>query len=70
MAYDDLDPAPATGGGLTASPRSVMAFFDTEEAAANARDDLIEAGMPADSVRLAGGESTLAEPAHPHGFWE
>ena len=64
MAYEDLDT------GRAASPRSVTAFFDTTEAAEEARQDLVRAGVPDGDVRVAGGESAVAEAAHPHGFWE
>ena len=64
MAYDDLDT------GRAASPRSVTAFFDTQDAADQARQDLVRAGVPGEDVRVAGGETAVAEPAHPHGFWE
>lgn len=56
--------------GRDAAPRSVMAFFDTEEAAGQARRDLVAAGVPEGSVRAAGGQATEPGPAHPHGFWE
>ncbi|MBE7220825.1 MAG: hypothetical protein INR64_20345, partial [Caulobacteraceae bacterium] len=70
MAYDDLsDPVPLDAG-RNASPRSVTAFFDTQDAADRARDDLVAAGVPSPSVRVAGGEARAAEPPHPHGFWE
>ena len=67
MAYDDLNAAMpdrnATGR------RAVTAFFDTDDAADMARLDLIQAGVPAGDIRVAGGEATEAAPAHPHGFW-
>ncbi len=64
MAIDDLDL------GRDASPRSVTAFFDTQDTAEAARLDLVRAGVPEADVRVAGGEATAAEPPHPHGFWE
>ena len=64
MASDDLD------SGRAASPRSVTAFFDTPDAADQARQDLVRAGVPSGDVRVAGGETAVAEPAHPHGFWD
>ena len=70
MAYDDLtDPMPLDAG-RGASPRSVTAFFDTQDAADHARDDLVAAGVPTASVRVAGGPAMIAEAPHPHGFWE
>ncbi len=68
MAYDDL--SAERPGGRDAAPRSVTAFFDTQEAADAARRDLIAQGVPSGDVRMAGGEAMAAEPAHPHGFWE
>ena len=67
---DEFSAPPAAATGRNAVPRSVMAFFDTEEAAAQARRDLVAAGVPADDVRAAGGEAIGAESPHPHGFWE
>ena len=69
MAYDDLSTTPVDMGRQS-SPRSVTAFFDTDDAAAHARRDLVAAGVPEGDVRVASGEAALAEPAHPHGFWE
>lgn len=70
MAYDDLDTGLAIDKGRDASPRSVTAFFDTEEAADKARDDLIQAGVPKSEIRVAGRAAPEAAPQHPHGFWE
>ncbi len=70
MAYDDPDPGVATDRGRDASPRSVTAFFDTEEAADKARDDLIQAGVPRSEIRVAGSQAPESAPQHPHGFWE
>ncbi len=70
MASDDLSDTIPLDAGRGASPRSVTAFFDTRDAADHARDDLVVAGVPSAAVRVAGGQTTAAEPAHPHGFWE
>jgi hypothetical protein len=70
MAYEDLSAAPSADTGRDASPRSVTAFFDTMDAADVARGDLIRAGVPEADLRIAGGATETAEPAHPHGFWE
>ena len=70
MAYDDLDPGLVADKGRDASPRSVTAFFDDEEAADKARDDLIQAGVPRSEIRVAGSAAPEAAPQHPHGFWE
>lgn len=74
MAYDDLTDTTPLGSpldaGRDASPRSVTAFFDTQDAADRARDDLVAAGVPSSAVRVAGGEAATAEPPHPHSFWE
>ncbi len=70
MAYDDLTDTTPLDAGRDASPRSVTAFFDTRDAADHARDDLVAAGVPPTSVRVAGDASASAEPPHPHGFWE
>jgi len=70
MAYDDLDTGLAIDKGRDASPRSVTAFFDTEEAADKARDDLIQAGVPMSEIRVAGSAAPETAPQHPHGFWE
>ena len=67
MAYDDLTATPPDLGA--AGRRAVTAFFDTADAADMARLDLIQAGVPAGDIRVAGGEATEATPAHPHGFW-
>ncbi len=69
MAYDDLSTTPVDAGRQS-SPRSVTAFFDTDDAADHARRDLVAAGVPEGDIRVATGEAALAEPAHPHGFWE
>ncbi|MGI3899993.1 MAG: hypothetical protein ACRYGP_02125 [Janthinobacterium lividum] len=69
MAYDDLSTTPVDTGRQS-SPRSVTAFFDTDEAAGHARRDLVAAGVPDGDVRIAGGEAALADAPHPHGFWE
>ncbi len=69
MAYDDVSTTPVDTG-RDASPRSVTAFFDTQDAAGHARRDLVAAGVPESAVRVAGGQTASAEPAHPHGFWE
>ena len=68
MAYDDS--SAELPGGRDVAPRFVTAFFDTQEAADAARQDLVTQGVPSGDVRVAGGEATGAEPAHPHGFWE
>ena len=67
MAYDDLTAGmpDRTMGGR----RAVTAFFDTDDAADMARLDLVQAGIPAADIRVAGGEAAEAAPAHPHGFW-
>ena len=70
MAFDDLPDTMPLDAGRDASPRSVTAFFDTQDAADLARDDLVAAGVPSSSVRVAAGQAVAAEPAHPHGFWE
>ncbi len=70
MAFDDLPDTMPLDAGRDASPRSVTAFFDTQDAADRARDDLVAAGVPSSSVRVAAGQTDTAEPAHPHGFWE
>ncbi|WP_237476554.1 hypothetical protein [Lichenibacterium dinghuense] len=70
MAYDDMTDTTPLDAGRDASPRAVTAFFDTQDAADRARDDLVAAGVPSGSVRVAGGQATAAEPPHPHGFWE
>lgn len=67
MAYDDLTAAMPDRN--TAGRRAVTAFFDTDDAADMARLDLIQAGVPASDIRVAGGEAAEAAPAHPHGFW-
>lgn len=66
MAYDDL-----TAGlpDRDAGRRAVTAFFDTHDAADIARLDLIRAGIPAEDVRVAGGEAAEAAPLHEHSFW-
>ena len=70
MAYDDLSDTTPLDAGRDASARSVTAFFDTQEAADHARDDLVSAGVPPTAVRVAGGQAVTAEAPHPHGFWE
>ena len=70
MASDDLSDTMPLDVGRGASSRSVTAFFDTRDAADQARDDLVAAGVPSAAVRVAGGQTTMAEPPHPHGFWE
>lgn len=67
MAYDDL--TAAMPDRSAAGRRAVTAFFDTDDAADMARLDLIQAGVPAADIRVAGGEAAEAAPAHPHGFW-
>ena len=67
MAYDDL--TAALPDRNTEGRRAVTAFFDTADAADMARIDLVQAGVPAADIRVAGGESAEAIPAHPHGFW-
>ena len=69
MAYEDLSTTPIDTGRQS-SPRSVTAFFDTQDAADHARRDLVAAGVPENDIRVADGQAALAEPAHPHGFWE
>ncbi len=67
MAYDDLTAGlPDRDAGRR---RAVTAFFDTHDAADVARTDLIRAGLPADDIRVAGGEAAEAAPVHEHGFW-
>ena len=70
MAYEDLSAASSVDTGRDASPRSVTAFFDTQDAADVARGDLIRAGVPEADLRIAGGATGMAEPAQPQGFWE
>ncbi len=70
MASDDLSDTVPLDVGRGASSRSVTAFFDTRDAADHARDDLVAAGVPSAAVRVAGGQTAMAEPPHPHGFWE
>lgn len=70
MAYDDLTDTIPLDTGRDASPRAVTAFFDTQDAADRARDDLVAAGVPSASVRVAGGQTAIAEAPHPHGFWD
>lgn len=70
MADHDLEISAPGGMGREAAPRSVTAFFDTQDAADHARLDLIQAGVPERDVRVAGGQAAAAEPAHPHSFWE
>ena len=70
MAYDDLPDTVPVAAGREASPRSVTAFFDTQEAADRARGDLVTAGVPSTDVRVATGQASAAEPPHPHGFWD
>ena len=67
MAYDDL--SAAMPDRTNTGRRAVTAFFDTADAADMAQVDLIQGGVPAADIRVAGGEATEAEPAHPHGFW-
>ena len=67
MAYDDR--TAAMPDRTTTGRRAVTAFFDTADAADMARVDLIQGGVPAADIRVAGGEATEAAPAHPHGFW-
>ena len=69
MAYDDMSDT-QLDAGHDASLRSVTAFFDSQDAADHARDDLVAAGVPSSALRVAGGQATAAEPPHPHGFWE
>lgn len=66
MAYDDR----SEPGPVDAAPRSVTAFFDSQDAADQARRDLVGAGVPEGDIRVAAGPSTAAEPAHHHGFWD
>lgn len=47
----------------TKDRRVATAFFDSREAAENARDDLVAAGFTPDSVSLAGGDATAGETA-------
>ena len=70
MAYDDVSADPPADRGRDAAPRSVTAFFDTQDAADAARRDLVVQGVPPGDIRAAGGEAMGAEPAHPHSFWE
>ena len=67
MAQDDL--TTALPDSTMTGRRAVTAFFDTDEAADMARLDLIQAGVPAADIRVAGGESGLSTHAQPHGFW-
>jgi hypothetical protein len=69
MAYDEVSTTPVDTGRQS-SPRSVTAFFDTDEAAGQARRDLVGAGVPEADIQLAGGQATLGEQPHPHSFWE
>ena len=64
-------PAASPGDGIVAPARSVTAFFDTSEAADQARQDLVAAGVPAADIRVAGGQAPASAPApHAHSFWE
>ena len=67
MAQDDL--TAALPDRNSTGRRAVTAFFDTDDAADMARLDLIQAGVPAADIRVAGGEAGEATHAQPHGFW-
>jgi len=57
---------------MTATTRTVSAFFDTREAASNAVDELVKAGFPRASLSLVEGSKQpgASTADHDGGFWE